>query len=238
MDYFKQKLDQTDEAIEILRQDQDFLRLEVEDHQGRLFADKRVQLKRFQARMQALEDDKKYWMDSIRLAASDLSQSATASSSVSTTCQGQPDVTSALSCLKFLDAIAYKLTDYYDFELKDPSYVSLKDVLDAIDNWKWDFRLRLGERVTSKSPHHIFSEDEQRSQELWAMLRMLNDKTLRLLHDRCLLTSSGSGNRFLAISRSDHSQDRVQDLREIGLAMGLVDDKEDLTVVSTADLYC
>jgi hypothetical protein len=173
-------------------------------------------------------------MDAIQSAAKDLSQSnAEAAAIKSPSCSSyQDDITAALSSLKFLDAIAHKLTEFYDFELKDPSYISLGGILDAIDNWKWDFRFRLGERVTSKSPHHIFSEDEKRSQELWNILRSLNSKTMRAIHDKCLL-KTGNGNALLAISRSEYSLDRVQDFRDIGLAMGLVDDKDDLTVVCT-----
>lgn len=230
MEFFQKKLELADESLALLLREPVFIALEVEEASGRHHAEKRVQLKRFQSKLKSLEEEKKYWMDAIQSATKDLSQST--NHQVADPCppSHQDDLTAALSCLKFLDAIAVKLTEFYDFELKDPSYISLGGILDAIDNWKWDFRFKLGERVTSKSPHHIFSEDEKRSQELWNVLRALNSKTMRRIHDRCLL-KTGNGNALLAISRTEYSLDRVQDLKDIGLAMGLVDDKDDLTVV-------
>ncbi|KAG3092078.1 hypothetical protein PI124_g16964 [Phytophthora idaei] len=80
------------------------------------------------------------------------------------------------SCRKFLDAVATKLADLYDFHCSF-GVPTIGDVFHAIDECKWCFRSVNCKQLTDKPLPGFFNESE------WKMLRELDTRTNQRIHD-------------------------------------------------------
>lgn len=88
-------------------------------------------------------------------------------------------MTAELSCLKFLNAVANKLSMLYEFEQDDKEHATMNDVFRAIDSKNWNHR---------KIPRTTTGLDEFFHFNRWHVLKTLNAfVTVNLLHDTQLL---------------------------------------------------
>ncbi|OWZ02620.1 Crinkler (CRN) [Phytophthora megakarya] len=88
-----------------------------------------------------------------------------------------------VSCVKFLDALARKLSELYDFAIKD-EFTTISDVFRGIDNGTWTFRSANGKQFTTVELPEFFDKSK------WESLRGFNERTMSCIHDGVLRRDS------------------------------------------------
>ncbi|KAL5032786.1 hypothetical protein RTP6_000840 [Batrachochytrium dendrobatidis] len=153
------------------------------------------------------------------------------------------------SCRKYLDAIAKKLSLFYQFKWgqdNDSNYPTFGDVLFAYQTNAWDFiyrRQSYAERtdeseftqVSTRAPilpvrlPDLFDADE------WKQLQEWNQKTDIRIHDAKLRQTS-SGKDIIIIPHDDYNQTTISFFKTIGVKAQLYIDESKLEVKDESDL--
>ncbi len=149
------------------------------------------------------------------------------------------------SCRKYLDAIAKRLAEFYEFNYRFKSGATIGDVLEAkdgIEGEDWDFRkakkthyqtdddgfvfeIGKGQPLKSIKLPELYTPDE------WDKISKLNKKTTttQRVHDGQLPHLS-NGKPYILIPRSEFTEEMVLFLKSIGVKATLFSSIDDLEV--------
>ncbi len=147
------------------------------------------------------------------------------------------------SCRKYLDAIAKRLAEFYEFNYRFKSGATIGDVLEAkdgIEGEDWDFRkakkthyqtdddgftvqIRKGQPLKSTKLPDLYNPDE------WDKISKFNKKTTQRVHDGQLPHLS-NGKPYILIPHSEFTEEMVLFLKSIGVKATLFSSIDDLEV--------
>ena len=130
------------------------------------------------------------------------------------------------SCRKFLDALAKKISELYDFATVYERNPTMGDVLKAKDGMEgtdWDYLIRRKKQLTSIPLPDMYSKED------WDELSRLNRVTTLRIHDALLPTTS-QGKPFIILSHSDYNDAHGKQLKLIAATANLVFDENELII--------
>ena len=146
------------------------------------------------------------------------------------------------SCRKYLDAIALKLSTFYNFPFSTigPTIGNVLTAKDGEEGDDWSFRradknafftgddgysyeIRKGQAMTDIKLPDIYTPDE------WSRISTFNKKTNKLIHSGSLPTSS-NGKSYIVIPHPECTQEMVAFLKNIGVKATLFASPDDLEV--------
>ena len=130
------------------------------------------------------------------------------------------------SCRKFLDALAKKISELYDFARVYERNPTMGDVLKAKDGMEgtdWDYLIRRKKQLTSIPLPNMYSKED------WDELSRLNQVTTLRIHNALLPTTS-QGKPFIILSHSDYNDAHVKQLKLIAATANLVFDENELII--------
>jgi hypothetical protein len=136
------------------------------------------------------------------------------------------------SCRKYLDALAKKISDLYDFDTVYQNTPTMGDVLKAKEGTEgqdWTYMKRRGNQLTNIPLPKLFSELQ------WDRLKALNRSTTLRIHNG-ILPQTRLGKHFVILSHSDFTTEFVNDLKEIASISNLVFSVDDLVIKDEAAL--
>jgi hypothetical protein len=155
-------------------------------------------------------------------------------------------MSSTVSCRKFLDSIAWRLSCFYNFyrNFQNPT---IGDVLSAAAAERsaaaWSFRLAatdctaLGKQICRGYPltkiplPNIFTEDE------WQTIQQLNYDTNKKIHDRTMpLTNVLYGKKYFIIPHGNFNETYIGIIKNITLKCDVFSDMDMLQVEDVEDL--
>jgi hypothetical protein len=127
------------------------------------------------------------------------------------------------SCRKFLDALAKKISELYDFATVYERNPTMGDVLKAKDGTDWEYRIKRKKQLTSIPLPDMYSKED------WDELSRLNRVTTLRIHNALLPTTS-QGKPFIILSHSDYNDAHVKQLKLIAATANLVFDGNELII--------
>ena len=130
------------------------------------------------------------------------------------------------SCRKFLDALAKKISELYDFARVYERNPTMGDVLkakDGVEGTDWDYLIRRKKQLTSIPLPNMYSKED------WDELSELNQVTTLRIHNALLPTTS-QGKPFIILSHSDYNDAHVKQLKLIAATANLVFDENELII--------
>jgi hypothetical protein len=147
------------------------------------------------------------------------------------------------SCRKYLDAIAKRLAEFYEFNYRFKSGATIGDVLEAkdgIEGEDWDFRkakkthyqtdddgfiveIRKGQPLKSIKLPDLYTPDE------WDKISKFNKNTTQRVHDGQLPHLS-NGKPYILIPRDEFTDEMILFLKSIGVKANLFSSLDDLEV--------
>ena len=147
------------------------------------------------------------------------------------------------SCTKYLDAIAKRLAEFYEFDYRFKSGATIGDVLEAKDGVEgedWDVRravnthyqtdddgfvveIRKGQPLTKVKLPDVYTPDE------WFKISQFNKKTTTRIHS-AFLPSNSNGKLYIIIPHSEFTEEMVSFLKSIGVKANLFSSPDDLEV--------
>jgi hypothetical protein len=130
------------------------------------------------------------------------------------------------SCRKFLDALAKKISELYDFDTVYERNPTMGDVLkakDGLEGTDWEYRIKRKKQLTSIPLPDMYSKED------WDELSRLNRVTTLRIHDARLPTTS-QGKPFIILSHSDYNDAHVKQLKLIAATANLVFDENELII--------
>jgi hypothetical protein len=147
------------------------------------------------------------------------------------------------SCRKYLDAIAKRLAEFYEFDYRFKSGATIGDVLEAKDGVEgedWDIRravkthyqtdddgftveIRKGQALTNNKLPDLYTPDE------WDKISKFNKKTTQRVHDGQLPHLS-NGKPYILIPRDEFTDEMILFLKSIGVKANLFSSLDDLEV--------
>ncbi|KAI3636362.1 hypothetical protein MIR68_005714 [Amoeboaphelidium protococcarum] len=147
------------------------------------------------------------------------------------------------SCRKYLDAIAKRLADFYDFSYRFTSGATIGDVLEAKDGVEgedWDIRkarktrhqvdvdgdvvlISKGQPLTETKLPDVYTAEE------WGRISKLNEKLSARVHNGTLYSTS-DGKAFIVIPHAEFTEEMIQFLKNIGVKASLFSSPDDLEV--------
>jgi hypothetical protein len=147
------------------------------------------------------------------------------------------------SCRKYLDAIAKRLAEFYEFGYRFTSGATIGDVLEAKDGVEgedWDVRkakktqnqidddgfvvqIRKGQPLTKVKLPDVYTADE------WDKISKFNKKTTTRIHSATLPTTS-NGKPYIIIPHSEFTEEMISFLKSIGVKASLFSSPDDLEV--------
>jgi hypothetical protein len=111
------------------------------------------------------------------------------------------------SCRKFLDALARKLSELYDFDFYY-TVPTIGDVFHAVDNNTWEFRMKKRKPLTVIPLPDYFTKDE------WKALHDLNKRTTLRIHDGKVPTTS-KGKSYIILPHDIFNDEQVNRYKAI-----------------------
>jgi hypothetical protein len=147
------------------------------------------------------------------------------------------------SCRKYLDAIAKRLAEFYEFGYRFTSGATIGDVLEAKDGVEgedWDVRkakktqnqidddgfvvqIRKGQPLTKVKLPDLYTADE------WDKISKFNKKTTTRIYSATLPTTS-NGKPYIIIPHSEFTEEMISFLKSIGVKASLFSSPDDLEV--------
>jgi len=147
------------------------------------------------------------------------------------------------SCRKYLDAIAKRLAEFYEFNYRFKSGATIGDVLEAkdgIEGEDWDFRkvkkthyqtdddgfivqIRKGQPLKSIKLPDLYTPNE------WDKISKFNKNTTQRVHDGQLPHLS-NGKPYILIPRDEFTDEMILFLKSIGVKATLFSSPDDLEV--------
>ncbi|KAI3648625.1 hypothetical protein MP228_006479 [Amoeboaphelidium protococcarum] len=147
------------------------------------------------------------------------------------------------SCRKYLDAIAKRLAEFYDFSYRFTSGATIGDVLEAKDGVEgedWDIRkarktrhqvdvdgdvvlINKGQPLSETKLPDIYTAEE------WGRISKLNEKISARVHNGTLCSTS-NGKAYIIIPHSEFTEEMIQFLKSIGVKASLFSSPDDLEV--------
>jgi hypothetical protein len=147
------------------------------------------------------------------------------------------------SCRKYLDAIAKRLAEFYEFNYRFKSGATIGDVLEAKDGMEgedWDFRktkkthyqtdddgfivqICKGQPLKSIKLPDLFTPEE------WEKISKFNKNTTQRVHDGQLPHLS-NGKPYIVIPRDEFTDEMILFLKSIGVKATLFSSLDDLEV--------
>ena len=147
------------------------------------------------------------------------------------------------SCRKYLDAIAKRLAEFYEFDYRFKSGATIGDVLEAKDGAEgedWIFRravkthyqtdddgytveIHRGQPLTNNRLPDLYTPDE------WDKISKFNKTTTKRVHDGQLPQLS-NGKPYVIIPHSEFTDEMISFLKSIGVKASLFSSPDDLEV--------
>ncbi|KAI8896417.1 hypothetical protein BC833DRAFT_597501 [Globomyces pollinis-pini] len=147
------------------------------------------------------------------------------------------------SCQKYLDAIAKRLTEFYEFDYRFKGGATIGDILEAKDGVEgedWKFRravkthyqtdddgftveIRKGQPLTNNHLPDLYTPDE------WDKISKFNKKTTKRVHDGQLPHLS-NGKPYIIIPHSEFTVEMISFLKNIDVKATLFSSPDDLEV--------
>ena len=147
------------------------------------------------------------------------------------------------SCRKYLDAIAKRLAEYYEFSYRFTSGATIGDVLEAKDGVEgedWDIRkvkksqnqidddgfivqIYKGQPLTKVKLPDVYTADE------WDKISKFNKKTTTRIHS-AFLPANSNGKPYIIIPHSEFTEEMISFLKSIGVKASLFSSPDDLEV--------
>ncbi len=132
-----------------------------------------------------------------------------------------------ISCTKYFDAIARRLSDYYRFKWTNRYYATMGDLLKAYETNDWDYEYEF--QSVPRVPLHPVPLPDLFDQTEWAQLKKWHDKANDRLHNASIL-QTGILQRFVMIPNSLFNEDVVSFFKTIGVKGCLLLHKDGLEV--------
>ncbi len=146
------------------------------------------------------------------------------------------------SCRKYLDAMASRLAEFYEFDYRYNG-ATMGDVLaakDGVEGEDWDFRqakknhtrieddgyelkIRKGQPLTNIKLPNVFTANE------WKRIKKFSNETSDRIHNGSLPLLS-NGRPFIIIPHAEFNPDMVDFLKTIGFKAGLFSRRDYLVV--------
>jgi hypothetical protein len=147
------------------------------------------------------------------------------------------------SCRKYLDAIAMKLSSFYEFDYRYKEGPTIGDVLQAkngLEGKDWKFRrainthyqtddegftveIRKGQPLRSNKLPDLYTPDE------WDKISKFNKNTTKRVHNGNLPQLS-NGKPYIIIPHSEFTEEMISFLKNIGVKASLFSSPDDLEV--------
>jgi hypothetical protein len=147
------------------------------------------------------------------------------------------------SCRKYLDAIAKRLAEFYEFDYRFKGGATIGDILsakDGVEGIDWDIRkakkthyqtddenftvqILKGTPLTKDKLSDLYSPDE------WDKISKFNTKTTKRVHDGQLPHLS-NGKPYIIIPHSEFNEEMISFLKIIGVKATLFSSPDDLEV--------
>jgi hypothetical protein len=154
------------------------------------------------------------------------------------------------SCRKYLDAIASRLAEFYEFDYRHRSGATIGDVLvakDGSEGTDWNFRravkthqrieddgytavIRQGQPLTDTKLPDVYTIDE------WNKISKLNRKTTERVRSGYLPILS-NGRPYIVIPHADFTPEMISFLKNIGVKASLLS-SSDVLVVKDEETFC
>ena len=148
------------------------------------------------------------------------------------------------SCRKYLDAIALKLSSFYEFDYKYVSGPTIGDVFaakDGVEGDEWSFRrakknyeridadgctveIRKGQPLTSIKLPDIYTADE------WKKIKKFNHNTSERIHSGNM-PSLSNGRPYIVIPHSEFTPEMISFLKTIGVKASLFSSPDVLEII-------
>ena len=147
------------------------------------------------------------------------------------------------SCRKYLDAIATKLSSFYEFDYRHKGGPTIGDVLAAKDGAEGeDWDIRKAKRTHQQTDEDGFTVEIRKGQPLakdrlpdlytvdeWDKISKFNKKTTKRVHDGQLPHLS-NGKPYIVIPHSEFTEEMISFLKNIGVKATLFSSPDDLEV--------
>lgn len=147
------------------------------------------------------------------------------------------------SCRKYLDAIATKLSSFYEFDYRHKEGPTIGDVLSAKDGMEGeDWDIRKAKRTHQQTDEDGFTVEIRKGQPLakdrlpdiytreeWDKIGKFNKKTTKRVHDGQLPHLS-NGKPYIVIPHSEFTPEMISFLKTIGVKATLFTSPDDLEV--------
>ena len=135
-----------------------------------------------------------------------------------------------MSCMKYLDAIASKTFLVYDFSnvYRMPTMGDLLAAKDGQEGVTWHYRKIGEEQLTTTPLPSLFSMAE------WNILKTLHAEAMHKIYDARLPQTSNQ-KQYIIIPHSEFATEYVESLKHIAAIAGVVVEEDDLIVKDEAD---